>query len=149
MKKKAFTLIELLVVIAIIGLLATLSVIALNNARAKSRDAKRVADVKQMQTALELYFNDVQSYPDTVTAGGTIQSTSTNGTTTYMQIVPAPPTPPTGITEYTYGLTTGFGGGSYTLEYCLEGPVGGISGGTADTENNCTIYTATNAALYQ
>ena len=54
-KQRGFTLIELLVVIAIIGLLSTLAVVALNNARMKSRDAKRVSDVKQIQTALELY----------------------------------------------------------------------------------------------
>src|SRR4030042_5957827 len=62
-KQKGFTLIELLVVIAIIGFLSTRAVVALNNARQKSRDAKRVADVKQMQTALELYFNDCSSSP--------------------------------------------------------------------------------------
>ncbi|HNZ51713.1 MAG TPA: prepilin-type cleavage/methylation domain-containing protein, partial [bacterium] len=50
----AFTLIELLVIIAIIALLSTLSVIALNNARAKARDARRLSDVKQISTALEL-----------------------------------------------------------------------------------------------
>ena len=61
--KKGFTLIELLVVIAIIGLLSTLAVVALNNARQKSRDAKRVADVKQIQTALELFYNDCGGYP--------------------------------------------------------------------------------------
>ena len=63
MNKKGFTLIELLVVIAIIGLLTTLAVVALDSARTKSRDAKRVTDIKQVQTALELYFNDEDGYP--------------------------------------------------------------------------------------
>lgn len=67
MRKKGFTLVELLVVIAIIGLLSTLAIVALNSARQKSRDAKRVADIKQIQTALELYFNDQNAYPSGTT----------------------------------------------------------------------------------
>nr|MCU0680340.1 prepilin-type N-terminal cleavage/methylation domain-containing protein [Planctomycetota bacterium] len=59
----AFTLIELLVVIAIIAIIATLSVLALQSAREKARDAKRIADVKQLKTALELYYNDANGYP--------------------------------------------------------------------------------------
>ncbi|MEK7179015.1 MAG: type II secretion system protein [Patescibacteria group bacterium] len=59
-----FTLIELLVVIAIIGILSAVVLASLNSARQKSRDAKRVADVKQLQLALELYFDDNSSvYP--------------------------------------------------------------------------------------
>lgn len=56
--RKGFTLIELLVVIAIIGLLSTLAIVALGNAQTRARDAKRLADVKQIQTALALYFNE-------------------------------------------------------------------------------------------
>ena len=123
-KQKGFTLIELLVVIAIIGLLSTLAVVALNNARLKSRDARRVADIKQIQTALELYYNDANGYPAAVTTDGT-GSISFSGTT-YMAVVPKNPLPggmnyaytPDGTAPYT----------TYHLDYLLEGTTGGIPG---------------------
>jgi type II secretion system protein G len=63
MNKRGFTLIELLVVIAILGLLSTLAVVALGSARTKSRDSKRLSDLKQLQTALELYYTENTAYP--------------------------------------------------------------------------------------
>lgn len=71
--KSGFTLIELLVVIAIIGVLASIVLASLNNARGKSRDARRITDVKQIQLALELYFDANNGYPD---ANGTCAATA-------------------------------------------------------------------------
>ena len=132
-KRKGFTLIELLVVIAIIGILATLAVVALQQARKNARDAKRIADVRQMQTALELYFNDNQYYPNAVTAGDTIAS---NGVT-YMNIVPTAPTPADGTctatsNNYVYtgtGTAVGVYFGSYVIDFCLGGQTGGMTAG--------------------
>ena len=131
-KKRGFTLIELLVVIAIIGLLATIAVVALQNARSKARDARRVADVKQMQTALELFFNDQQRYPSAdELAAGSIFSTSTLGTTTYMAVIPTPPTPADGVCTgaSVYSYTSDLGGTSYSIAYCVGANVGSITSG--------------------
>ena len=65
MSKRGFTLIELLVVISIIGLLSTFAVAAFSNAQAKARDAKRISDIRQIKTALELYYDDNGKYPQT------------------------------------------------------------------------------------
>jgi prepilin-type N-terminal cleavage/methylation domain-containing protein len=68
MNKRGFTLIELLVVISIIGLLSTLSVVSLNNARGKARDARRMYDLSTIRTALELYrFDNNDRVPPLVT----------------------------------------------------------------------------------
>lgn len=65
-KTRGFTLIELLVVIAIIGILSAIVMTNLQNAKIKSRDAKRVSDIAQIQLALEQYFNKCSSYPSTL-----------------------------------------------------------------------------------
>ncbi len=63
-KQQGFTLIELLVVIAIIGILSSVVIASLNSARAKSRDAKRMQEIQQIHTALEMYTNDHGVAPD-------------------------------------------------------------------------------------
>lgn len=62
---KAFTLIELLIVISIIGLLSSVILASLKSARAKARDAKRAQDMRQIQMALTLYYDDNNKFPDT------------------------------------------------------------------------------------
>jgi type II secretion system protein G len=65
---QGFTLIELLVVISIISLLSSVVLSSLNSARAKARDTRRMTDMRQIQTALELYYDMNGRYP--VPAGG-------------------------------------------------------------------------------
>lgn len=63
MRRSAFTLIELLVVIAIIGLLGAVATVSLSAARVKARDAKRIADFRQIKQALDLYYDANGYYP--------------------------------------------------------------------------------------
>ena len=71
-QKKGFTHIELLVVIAIIGLLATIVLVGLNKAGAKARDAKRLADIQQIQKALRFYYQEHGSYPVSGSCGASV-----------------------------------------------------------------------------
>jgi len=126
--KKGFTLVELLVVIAIIALLSTLSVVALNSARAKSRDARRQSDIKQIRTALELYYDaNNQQYPagnkilgatDTacLNQNGWVPTSTCASTTIFMQNVPSDPIPGT----YSYTYNVGVSNDTYTIAYTLE-----------------------------
>ncbi len=62
MNKKGFTLIELLVVIAIIGILSSIVLVSLGGARSKARDARRQSDIRQIGTAMEMYYSDSEAY---------------------------------------------------------------------------------------
>ncbi len=61
--KRGFTFIELLVVLAIIALLASFTVSTFTAASARSRDARRESDVKEIQKALAIYANSIGKYP--------------------------------------------------------------------------------------
>lgn len=76
--RAAFTLIELLVVIAIIGLLSTISIISLNQARSKARDSRRIADMHQLVSAIEMYYNQSGNYPSISSTSGA--DSSSDGT---------------------------------------------------------------------
>ena len=59
-----FTLIELLVVISIIGFLATASMVVFNSVRMKARDARKIADFKNIQTALYMFYDQFGRMPN-------------------------------------------------------------------------------------
>jgi uncharacterized protein (TIGR02145 family)/prepilin-type N-terminal cleavage/methylation domain-containing protein len=131
---RGFTLIELLVVIAIIGLLVTLSILALSNARVASRDSKRVADIKQMQSALELFYDANDRYPTNAQfqSGSISYISSSTGTTTYMGIIPVAPTPNDGAcssggNNYVYNASAD--GSSYTLNFCVSKKINDLPAG--------------------
>ncbi|HLD60558.1 MAG TPA: prepilin-type N-terminal cleavage/methylation domain-containing protein [Patescibacteria group bacterium] len=128
MNKRGFTLIELLVVIAIIGLLSTLAVVALGSARVKARDSKRLSDLRQIQTALELFYVDESNYPtgSGVTLGsGNYACLNNSGwaaagcANPYMGQVAADP----GNNAYVYTAVSS----SYTIAATLEGDMSGLS----------------------
>lgn len=83
--RAAFTLVELLVVIAIIGLLTTIAVVAFSSVRKQARNAKRIADVKQLITAFSLGLDANGSYPAGAEGIGCI-STACTGTWSWVPI---------------------------------------------------------------
>jgi len=126
--KNGFTLIELLVVIAIIAILATISIISLSSVRLKARDVRRVADIKQVQSALELYFTYNNFYPTMITPGSSL----TDGIVTYIDRVPSNPSPSSDgdcSANQNYIYTSSSDGTSYTLSFCLGNQISSLNSG--------------------
>ncbi|MFT6829443.1 MAG: prepilin-type N-terminal cleavage/methylation domain-containing protein [Candidatus Paceibacteria bacterium] len=91
MKKKGFTLIELLVVISIIGVLASIIITSLSDARTQAKNASVLTEMKSLETALELYYSDNNEYPnrDFNTSNGSFNGNAASflsDMTSYMQI---------------------------------------------------------------
>jgi len=103
-RNRGFTLIELLVVIAIIGILSSVVLASLNSARQKSRDARRISDIKQLQLALEMYYDSNNGYPTSTAALSP-------------DYLPVQPTDPQTSSAYTYAVS---GTSNYVLRSTLE-----------------------------
>lgn len=135
--KKGFTLIELLVVIAIIGILSSVVLASLNSARKKGRDARRIADVKQIQLALELSYDANGNYPTTL-------STATLVTPGYISSVPTDPSPPNAVYSYA-ALGSGTTCSSYHLGASLEVATNPAFSTDADAPSTDAICTGSGA----
>lgn len=60
---KGFTIIELLVVIVIIAVLAGIVTLFVTTQGQKARDSRRIADLSEVQKALEFYYSEYGCYP--------------------------------------------------------------------------------------
>ncbi len=71
MKRSSFvygySVAELLVVLAIIGMITAVGFGSITLARMKARDNRRVADMKEIQLGLALYYDVYRAYPVTLT----------------------------------------------------------------------------------
>jgi type II secretory pathway pseudopilin PulG len=119
-KEKGF--VEFMVpVLAALGFAASVVLLSLNSARAKSRDAKRVADIRQLSSAIELYKNDKAAVPNKLS----------DLTPVYIGMVPTAPFPADGnctLEENTYTYTKS-SSINYEITFCLGGVTGGYSPG--------------------
>ena len=111
MNRKGFTLIEILIVVFIIGLLASIVLVGLGSFRSRGRDARRVADLRETQNGLELYYGKFGSYPQ-----GDWSSLRQELKDADIGIVNISDDPSGGATHYTYGSN----GQNYVLGAKLE-----------------------------
>ena len=108
-KQLGFTLFELLVSISIIAIMTALASVAFSGAQKKARDARRVQDIKLVQTAAEQYYsqnNYVYPANDTTPWIGSSQN-----------ILDVFPKDPKSATNYSYVYTAA------TNTYCVCTPV--------------------------
>lgn len=111
-----FTLIEILIVVAIIAILASVVIVGLGPVQKKGRDARKVADLKEVQTGLELYYSKNGNYPDTGISSWDNLKTTLIGAGISVNSIPVPPS-----------------GGSYC--YASDGTTYVIATKLEDTEN--------------
>ena len=135
--KNGFTLFELLVSISIIAIMTALASVAFSGAQKKARDARRVEDIKLIQTAAEQYYSqNTYAYPaaSLYSAGAAWGVGGTN-------ILESYPSDPKGSTYGSYSRASGFTCG--TTGYCVCALVENSANANATNACNFTVGTKT------
>ncbi len=118
--KKSFTLIELMIIISMLGVLSASLAGNFITSLKKGRDARRKADLEQIQRALEMYYEDKKKYPtfnifasNNSSLCETRIASDCNPEKTYMQKIPNDP-----VAGKSYEYQSN--GREYRLYACLE-----------------------------
>ncbi|MFZ1721174.1 MAG: prepilin-type N-terminal cleavage/methylation domain-containing protein [Microgenomates group bacterium] len=131
---KGFSLIELLVVISIIGVLAALLLANLVGVRGRASDTSLKNDMRQLKTALSIYYNDHQVYPSNGSVFPVGSAFTGTGSTVYIREVP----------QYD-GYTQTSGGDGFLLWVILENV---SDSDIADTVSRCNVASPAPGAYY-
>lgn len=151
--RQGFTLIELLVVIAVIGMIASIVLVSLGPARKKARDARRQADIKQINLAMEMCYDDSactgpEQHPDSAAGANNIDKIDTDSNPLYLDT----PVDPLNSCPQCYYWTNGTNQHycvyvkleAENVYFCASNK--GVAKGTSatPTNTNCCGYDVTN-----
>jgi type II secretory pathway pseudopilin PulG len=103
----------------------TLLMVNFIGVRQRARDAQRKSDLRQLQSALEIYRSDQSSYPSSITnctCSGSVCFGAGSGSSCspiYMQQLPTDPNGSSGYNDGSYYYYSS-GGTNYCMVACLE-----------------------------
>jgi len=123
-KKRGFTLLELLIVIGLIGILISIAAVSYSSAQKRSRDARRMQDVKAVSDAMEQYYAD---------SGGTYPTSEVLLTTDNKYLPAGMPKDPKTSLDYTIAYDAD------GVDYCACATLEGTNGNATNT--SCTFGT--------
>ena len=122
MTRKGFTLIELLVVVAIIGILSTVVFATIGGTRGRARDAKRLAEVKEIQLALAV--EDTSSFSSQAMVGCASQNTKVSSCTAPVDL--------TAFSDPSYSANSACGSITTACDYGISNSAGNGGATTGD-----------------
>ncbi len=159
-----FTLVEIMMVVAIVTLIFAVTLVGLTQMRAKSRNTKRVSDIRQFITAIDLFNTHCGSYPVSTSSivlnesrslytgptgcGNRDGSSSSNGGfglvanasgTVISSKLRTAPTPADGAcsnTENSYTYISNATGTDFTLTFCLGAATANYGAGVRTVKPN-------------
>ncbi|MEK7139930.1 MAG: prepilin-type N-terminal cleavage/methylation domain-containing protein [Patescibacteria group bacterium] len=118
-KGAGFTILELLVVVAIIAILSAVTLVLISATKERSRDAKRMSELRQLQTALNIYTAQVGRFPIAPSATPLSGTDPVSEALIDQDAIEAGPIDPLYPT-YAYTYQTDAAGTSFSISFCLE-----------------------------